>query len=55
MVGLLTPGHGMIQGCFVENITLERTLVGRNARIRGSFKRLNVGDDDVIDLTGETL
>lgn len=42
-------------GSTVENITLERTLVGRNARIRGSFKRLNVGDDDVIDLTGETL
>ena len=42
-------------GSTVENITLERTLVGRNARIRGSFKRLNVGDDDAIDLSGETL
>jgi glucose-1-phosphate thymidylyltransferase len=40
-------------GAHIENITLERSLVGRNATVRGAFNRLNIGDDDLIDLTGE--
>ena len=42
-------------GSTVENITLERALIGRNARIKGAIHRLNVGDDGVIDFTGDTF
>lgn len=35
-------------GALVEGVFLERSLVGRNARIVGAPKALNVGDDDVL-------
>lgn len=40
-------------GSTVENMTLEHSLVGRNATIVGTFSRLNVGDNDAIALNGE--
>jgi glucose-1-phosphate thymidylyltransferase len=40
-------------GSTVENIALEHSLVGRNVTIKGSFNRVNIGDNDLIDLTGE--
>ena len=38
------------EGSTVENITLENSLIGRDATIRGAFSQLNVGDDAVVDL-----
>ncbi len=40
-------------GSTIENMALEHSLIGRNTTIKGAFQRLNVGDDDLIDLTGE--
>jgi glucose-1-phosphate thymidylyltransferase len=40
-------------GSAIENMTLEHSLIGRNTTIHGAFQRLNVGDDDLIELTGE--
>ncbi len=37
-------------GALVEGVFLERSLVGRNARIVGAPKALNVGDDDALAL-----
>jgi len=37
------------EGATIENIALERSLIGRNATIIGPFASFNVGDDDVID------
>ena len=48
--------HGQVRdaiieaGATVEDSVLERSLVGRNAIVRGAVGRLNVGDDDVIEL-----
>jgi len=40
-------------GSIIENVALEHSLIGRNTTIKGAFQRFNVGDDDLIDLTGE--
>jgi glucose-1-phosphate thymidylyltransferase len=40
-------------GSTIENIALEHSLVGRNVTLKGSFNRVNIGDNDLIDLTGE--
>jgi glucose-1-phosphate thymidylyltransferase len=37
-------------GSSVENVVLEHTLIGRNARVKGAIGRLNIGDDDALDL-----
>lgn len=37
------------EGAWVEGILLESSLVGRNAILRGGFRRLNIGDDAVIE------
>ena len=37
-------------GSLVEDITLDRSLIGRQATIRGTFAQLNVGDDSLLDL-----
>ncbi len=42
-------------GSVLENIALEHSLIGRNATVKGAFSRLNVGDDGLIDLTGESF
>jgi len=39
-------------GSVVENMTLEASLIGRSATIKGSWKRLNTGDNDEIVLAG---
>jgi len=39
-------------GSVVENMALEASLIGRSATIRGSWKRLNTGDNDEIVLAG---
>ena len=36
------------EGCQIEDAAFEHSLVGRNVRIKGSLRQLNVGDDDVI-------
>lgn len=40
------------EGSTIENLTLEHSLVGRNATIKGAFNQLNVGDDNWIELSG---
>lgn len=37
-------------GSLVEDITLDRSLIGRQATIRGTFAQLNMGDDSLLDL-----
>jgi glucose-1-phosphate thymidylyltransferase len=37
------------EGARVEDMLIEQSLVGRNTTLRGSFRRLNVGDDAVIE------
>jgi len=38
------------EGSTIENLVLDHSLVGRNTSLKGSFGRLNVGDDDQIVL-----
>ncbi|MCX7994939.1 MAG: sugar phosphate nucleotidyltransferase [candidate division WOR-3 bacterium] len=33
----------------IENAVFEKSIIGQNALVRGSFKRLNVGDSSVIE------
>ncbi|MGB8647337.1 MAG: sugar phosphate nucleotidyltransferase [Anaerolineae bacterium] len=35
----------------IQNVTLEFSLVGKEARVRGAFERLNVGDSSEIDFS----
>ena len=37
-------------GSTLEAVALERSLVGRNATLKGTLGQLNVGDDDEIVL-----
>ena len=37
------------EGAVVEGIAIEGSLVGRNATLRGAFRRINVGDDSTIE------
>ena len=36
----------------IQNATLEMSLVGKDAQVRGTFERLNVGDSSEIDFAG---
>ena len=38
------------EGCSVEGTAFEHSLIGRNVAIKGSLKKLNIGDNDVVDL-----
>jgi len=38
-------------GSTLQDVCIEHSLIGRNATVKGSFRRLNVGDDAVVDLT----
>ncbi len=38
----------------IENATLEWSLIGRDARVRGAFERLNVGDSSEVDFSSPT-
>lgn len=40
-------------GSTLENMLIEHSLIGRNARLVGTMSQLNLGDDDVIDLSRE--
>jgi glucose-1-phosphate thymidylyltransferase len=40
------------EGARVEDMLLERSVVGENAIIRGVFRRLNVGDSSAVDFAG---
>ncbi len=40
------------EGARVEEMLLERSVVGENAIIRGAFRRLNVGDSSAVDFSG---
>jgi len=40
------------EGSIVEDMLLERSVVGENAVVRGAFQRLNVGDSSEVDLSG---
>jgi glucose-1-phosphate thymidylyltransferase len=40
-------------GSTIENVSFEHSLVGRHATVKGALRRLNIGDDDLIDLAGE--
>jgi len=40
------------EGARVEEMLLERSVVGENALIRGGFRRLNVGDSSAVDFSG---
>jgi|YNPNPStandDraft_1061719.scaffolds.fasta_scaffold24212_2 glucose-1-phosphate thymidylyltransferase len=42
-------------GSVIENVVIEHSLIGRYARIKGAFRRLNIGDNDSIDLNEETV
>lgn len=37
------------EGAHIENTVLEASLIGRDARVVGTFRRLNVGDSSEID------
>ena len=39
------------QGALIENSLLSRSIVGQNAVVKSSFKKLNVGDHSVIELS----
>jgi len=44
------------EGSQIEDAMLSRSLIGNNARVRGTFERLNVGDSSQIDFAlGEEL
>jgi glucose-1-phosphate thymidylyltransferase len=40
------------EGARVEEMLLEKSVVGENAVIRGAFRRLNVGDSSAVDFSG---
>ena len=42
------------EGSLVQDIVLAHSLVGRNATVKGSAGRYNVGDNTMIDLGGES-
>jgi len=37
------------EGCHIESTAFEHSLIGRNVTIRGALKKLNIGDNDVVD------
>jgi glucose-1-phosphate thymidylyltransferase len=39
------------EGCTIEGTAFEHSLIGRNVTIKGALKKLNIGDNDVVDLT----
>lgn len=39
-------------GAHIEDAMLKRSLIGDNARVRGSYQQLNVGDSSLVDATG---
>jgi glucose-1-phosphate thymidylyltransferase len=39
------------EGAVVENMLLEKSVIGESARVRGTFQRLNVGDSSEVDLS----
>ena len=47
--------HSILRDCIIsenahiENRVMERSLVGRDARVSGTFQRMNVGDSSEID------
>lgn len=42
-------------GSVIENVVIEHSLIGRYARIKGAFRKLNIGDNDSIELNEETV
>ena len=42
------------EGAHIENRVLESSLIGKDALVRGTFQRLNVGDSSEIDSAGNT-
>jgi glucose-1-phosphate thymidylyltransferase len=42
------------EGAHIENRVLEGSLIGKDALVRGTFQRLNVGDSSEIDSVGNT-
>ena len=42
------------EGAHIENRVLEGSLIGKDALVRGTFQRLNVGDSSEIDSVGGT-
>ncbi len=40
------------EGAHIENANLNQCLIGKDAKVRGSAQRLNVGDTSYVDLTG---
>jgi glucose-1-phosphate thymidylyltransferase len=42
------------EGAHIENRVLEGSLIGKDALVRGTFQRLNVGDSSEIDSVGST-
>lgn len=43
------------EGAHIENRVLEWSLIGKDARVRGAFQRMNVGDSSEIDSSGREL
>jgi len=41
------------EGATIQDVMLAGSLVGRNASVRGTFSRLNVGDSSQIDIGGD--
>ncbi len=39
-------------GACIEDAMLNLSLIGDNARVRGSYEQLNVGDSSMVDATG---
>ncbi len=37
-------------GAHIERALIEHSLIGRNARVQGAMRHLNIGDDDVLEL-----
>lgn len=42
------------EGAHIENRVLEGSLIGKDALVRGTFQRLNVGDSSEIDTVGSS-
>lgn len=40
------------EGAHIEDASLNQSLIGKDALVRGSFQRLNVGDSSQVDLSG---
>jgi glucose-1-phosphate thymidylyltransferase len=40
------------EAAHIEDANLSQSLIGRDAVVRGSFQRLNVGDSSQVDLAG---